>query len=129
MTTNVGSGAYYNIKLRLYRDHINANPNATMPFSAQVGIYDASTHANVTTLLLSKTNPTLSFVALGDACSKLIQQIVQIGITDMWEVESIYAHLYSGMLNKINDGSLTLTMPGSGFRLIPHMLINYMCKN
>ena len=68
MTTNVGSGAYYNIKLRLYRDHINANAGVSMPFSAQVGIYDASTHANVTTLLLSKTNPTLSFVALGDAC-------------------------------------------------------------
>ena len=66
MTTNVGSGAYYNFQLKLFRDHINANVAATMPLSAEIGIYDAVSHSQVTTLMLNRTG--LSFVPLGDPC-------------------------------------------------------------
>ncbi len=56
----------YRIKLRMYRDDVNAAQGAHMPDSIQIGIYDALTHSQVVTQTLHRIS--LGLVNLGDLC-------------------------------------------------------------
>ena len=64
MVSNIGSGAYYDIQLRLYRDDVNGA--VTLPSSVTVGIYYVGTNAQVTTKTIYLMSSGL--VPLGDPC-------------------------------------------------------------
>ena len=64
MVNNIGSGAYYNIQLRLYRDDVNGA--VTLPSSVTVGVYQVGTNTQVTTKTIYLISSGL--VPLGDPC-------------------------------------------------------------
>ena len=76
MTNHTGSGASYIFQLRLYRDDVNGSPLATMPLNATVGIYDAVTHAQISTVDLSRNS--LGLVNLGDPCYSPDPNVISI---------------------------------------------------
>ena len=64
MVNNIGSGATYDIQLRLYRDDVNGA--VTLPSSVTVGIYYVGTNVQVTTKTIYLMSSGL--VPLGDPC-------------------------------------------------------------
>ena len=76
MTSNTGNGANYLFQLKLYRDDVNSNAAAVMPATSTVGVYDAVTHAQITTIVLNKINQ--SFINLGDPCYTPDPNVVKI---------------------------------------------------
>lgn len=76
MSNNSATGADYFFQLKLFRDAVNGNPLAGMPTTANIGIYDAVTHSQVSTVTLNLT--TNSIVPLGDPCYTPDPNVVQI---------------------------------------------------
>ncbi len=74
MDSVVSTGAYYTIKLRVYRD--NANSTAQIPTTLDIGFYDPVTHASQLSVNLTRTS--LSIVPLGDPCYSPDPNVVSI---------------------------------------------------
>ena len=72
---NAGSGgSNYHFKLRAFRDDVNG---INLPNSITISVYNAVTHALVTSQSLSKTNP-FTLVPLGDPCYTPNPSVVRI---------------------------------------------------
>lgn len=74
MSSNTAIGADYFFQLKLFRDDVNAG--AVMPNTANIGVYDAVTHFQVSTILLNRT--TNNLVNLGDPCYTPDPNVVRI---------------------------------------------------